>query len=336
MHLPPKKILFYSTKDFELSYLKSANTTGFDVTFVKQSLNLSTVNLAKGFAIISIFTADDASAPVIEELKKEGIQYIAARSAGYDNIDIKKATELKITVANVPEYSPYSIAEHAVAMMLALNRKLILSNRQVTAHNFSLDNLIGFDLNKKTVGIIGIGRIGKIVAKILYGFGCTILAHDINPDEQLKENYKVKYVDMETLASSSEIITIHTPLNIETRHLINEEVIKKMKKGVMLINTSRGAIVHTPDIIKYIENGHIGFYGMDVYEHEKGIFFYDHSHKPINDPLLAKLMNFSNVLITPHQAFATKEALLNTAATTFYNITCWMNKNSSKNELIAQ
>lgn len=185
------------------------------------------------------------------------------------------------------------------------------------------------------MGIIGTGRIGKIVAKILYGFGCTILAYDINPDEQLKENYKVKYVDLKTLASSSEIITIHTPLNIETRYLINEEVIKKMKKGIMLINTSRGAIVYTPDIIKYIENGHIGYYGMDVYEYEKGIFFYDHSHEPINDPLLDKLMGFQNVLITPHQAFATKEALTNIAATTFYNIQCWMNKSSSKNELVA-
>jgi len=329
------KILFYSTKEYELNYLESANTTGFTVTFVKQPLNLSTVKLALGFDTISIFTADDASAPVIEELKKEGVKFIAARSAGYDNIDIKKANELKIPVANVPEYSPYSIAEHAVAMMLALNRKLIVSNRQVTTHNFTIDKLIGFDLNKKTVGIIGTGRIGKIVAKILYGFGCTILAHDINPDEQLKENYKVKYVDLETLASSSEIITIHTPLNVETRYLINEEVIKKMKKGIMLINTSRGAIVSTPDIIKYIENGHIGYYGMDVYEYEKGIFFYDHSHEPINDPLLDKLMGFQNVLITPHQAFATKEALTNIAATTFYNIQCWMNRSSSKNELVA-
>ena len=327
------KTLFYSLKDFEKLFILAANYHGFDIQFSKESLSPQTAILSKGYDCISIFTGDDASSKVIQQLHEIGVRYIATRAAGFDNIDVAKANEIGIIVANVPEYSPYAIAEHAVAMMLALNRKLILSNRQVTAHNFTIDNLIGFDLNKKIVGIIGAGRIGKIVAKILNGFGCTILAYDIKVDDSLVADYKVKYVDLETLSASSDIITIHTPLNNQSHYLINEQLIKKMKKGVMLINTSRGAVVNTSELIKYIESGHIGFYGMDVYEHEKGIFFYDHSRDLINDPLLDKLINFQNVLVTPHQAFATKEALSNIATTTFYNINCWSSNISSPNEL---
>lgn len=280
-----------------------------------------------------IFTGDDASTSVVEKLNSVGIKYIAVRAVGYDNVDIKKAGELGIKVANVPEYSPYAIAEHAVGLMLALNRKLITADDQVHHNNFTVGNLIGFDLHKKTVGIIGTGRTGSVVAKILNGFGCKLLGYDIKQNKELSEKYGLEYVDLKTLCSSADIITLHAPLNPSTKYLINKKILDEMKQGVMLINTARGAVINTQDVIGATGSGRIGYLGLDVYEKEKGVFFYDHSKEKISDDMLEKLMSFPNVIITPHQAFATNEALTNIADTTFYNIDCWSQNKISDNEL---
>jgi len=252
---------------------------------------------------------------------------------GYDNIDINKAEELGIAVANVPEYSPYSVAEHSVALMLALNHKIIIAHNQVQHHNFTVGKLVGFDLHGKTVGIIGTGKIGSVAAAILHGFGCNLLGYDIEERKELTEKYKLRYVDLTTLWRTSDIITLYTPLNTATKYLINKESIGEMKQDVMLINTARGAVMNTQHVIEALERGKIGYLGTDVYEKEKGIFFYDHSKNPIQDEILKKLMSYPNVIVSPHQAYATKEALSNIADTTFYNIDCWAQDNPTENEL---
>ena len=327
------KIIFYSTKDFEKQYLDAHNNLGHSVHFAVEALSLATVEMAKGYDVISIFANDDASAPVIKALAKGSTKYIAIRAAGFDNVDIATANEMDIVVANVPDYSPNAIAEHAVLMMLALNRKIILADKQVRQRNFTLDKLIGFDLNQKTVGIVGTGKIGKIVARILHGFGCTILAYDTLEDQSLMNKYDVHYVELGTIYSQADIITLHLPLKKETAYMINESSIRQMKRGVMLINTARGGIVNTKDVLDALEQGKVGYFGMDVYEKEKGIFFYDHSNRTIQDTLLDRLMAHPNVIVTPHQAFATFEALTNIAITTFQSIDAWATGGLSENEL---
>lgn len=328
------EIAVYSTKDFELATLKTAAAAyGLEFRFIPDALSLSSVQLSRICETVVLFAGDDASAPVIQALASQGVKHIAVRAAGYDNVDLKAAHDAGLVVANVPEYSPYAIAEHAVGMMLALNRKLILSNQQVHAYNFSVDNLIGFDLNGKTVGIVGTGRIGSIVARILNGFGCRLLGYDIVETKALEAQFGLEYTTLKTLAAQSDIITIHTCLRPATHYLINESLIEAMKPGVMLINTSRGAVVKTDDVIAALKRGHIGSFGADVYEREKGVFFYDRSAQVPEDPTLKALLQMPNVLITPHQAFATKEALQNIATTTCDNIRHWMKGERSNNEL---
>ena len=327
------KIIIYSIKDFEQSYLLQANSMNHEITVTEEALNEQTADLARGFEAIAIFAGDDASTAVIEKLYVAGVRYIAVRAVGYDNVDIKKAEQLGIAVANVPEYSPYAVAEHSVALMLALNRKLILAHNQVHRHDFTVGKLVGFDLHGKTVGIIGTGRIGGVAASILHGFGCKLLGYDIAEKKELTEKYKLHYVDLSTLCRSSDIIALYTPLNSATKYLINKKTIAEMKPGVMLINTARGAVMKTQDVIEALENSKIGYLGIDVYEKEKGVFFYDHSKNKIQDSMLQKLMNFPNVIVTPHQAFATQEALSNIADTTFYNLDCWAQDKRSENEL---
>lgn len=327
------KILFYSARSFEKEYLVKAKKNNQEAVFITDPLSRQTVSKAHGFEVISIFTADDASAPVIKALAALGVKLMAVRAAGYDNVDLDAANECNITVSNVPEYSPYAVAEHAVALLLALNRKLILANKQVKDQNFSLDNLIGFDLKDKTVGIIGTGRIGSAFAGIMHGFGCRLLGYDVVESKTFQYKLDARYVSLEELCRQSHVISIHTPLTPQTKHLINAAHLRQMKPGVVLINTARGAVVKTEDIVTYLENGHVGAYGMDVYEKEKGIFFYNHHGEDLNDPLLDKLRHLPNVLITPHQGFATKEALTNIAETTFQNIEAWANYCLSGNEL---
>ncbi|MFN0083674.1 MAG: 2-hydroxyacid dehydrogenase [Ferruginibacter sp.] len=327
------KTLFYSTKAYEQPYLQAANRLDADITFLRKYLNTQNAHLANGFEIISIFTGDDANADVLDCLHKLGVKFITTRAAGHDNIDIEKANELGITVANVPAYSPYAIAEHVVALIMALNRKIITAYKQGQQQNFTTDNLIGFDLRGKTVGIIGVGIIGSVLVKIMHGFGCKILCCDLKENHLLKEKFGVEYTDKETLCAKADIISIHTSFTPDTKYLINKKLIAVMKPGAMLINTGRGGCVNTADVIEGLENGQIGYYGADVYENERGIFFCDLTGKELNDDMLKKLLAMPNVLITPHQAFATVQALTNIADTTFYNIDCMLKGEQSKNTL---
>ncbi|RNC87741.1 MAG: 2-hydroxyacid dehydrogenase [Winogradskyella sp.] len=327
------KVLVFSSKDFEVPFLKVANRGKHKLKFIKDSLSTHTAMKAVGYDAVSIFSADEACFLTIEKLKDFGVKYITLRSAGYDNVNLRAASRLGMKVANVPAYSPYSIAEHAVSMLMALNRKLIESNRRVKQYNFDLNNLIGFDLNEKTVGIIGTGKIGAIMAKIMNGYGCKLFGYDKMQNQELIDNYGLEYVELNSLCEQSDIISLHVPLNSETHHLINEDLISQMKDGVIIINTARGAVIHTDGVIKGLINGKIGALGIDVYENERGLFFKDHSDKIPNDDMLMKLNAITNVLITGHHAFLTHEALTNISNTTIYNLDCWENGNNTENEL---
>ena len=327
------KTTIFSTHKFEKSYLLKANNDKHQLKLLEARLTEETAILAKGSKTVSLFTGDDASAIVLEKLKAFGIKNIALRSAGFNNVDLTKAAELGIKVARVPAYSPYAVAEHAAALILGLNRKLIRAHNRVRESNFSLNGLTGFDLNGKTVGIIGTGKIGAILVKILYGFGCKILATDVFEDKILIEKYNVNYTNCETLCSQSDIISLHVPLTKDTFHLIDSKCIANMKTGVMLINTSRGGLVNTKAVINGLKTGHIGYFGMDVYEEEEGLFFEDHSDDILQDDVIARLMTFNNVLITSHQAFLTETALTNIAETTIYNLDCFEKQVLSGNEV---
>lgn len=327
------KIAVYSAKNFEKKYLIASNKSRHEMSFYKESLSVRTCDQARGAECVVIFTNDDASAPVLDKLKELGTKNIAVRAAGYDQVDIPYAKKLGFRIANVPEYSPYAIAEHTIAMMLALNRKIISADKNVKNYNFSLDEQIGFDMNGKTVGIIGAGKIGGIVAKILHGFGCKLLVYDVSRNEELMKISDLKYCTLDELAANSDIITIHAPLNPDTKHLIDKSLISKMREGVMLINTGRGPIINTSDVIEALKVGKIGFLGLDVYEYEKGLFFYDHSKETLQDDLFARLLTFKNVLITGHQAFLTETALRNIADATIHSIDRWQKGLASANEL---
>lgn len=327
------KVLVYSAKNFEIPYLERANNGKHKLTFIKEALTSETTMKAVAFDAISIFSADEACFLTLEKLKDFGVKYITLRSVGHDNVNLRAASRLNIRVANVPAYSPYSIAEHATSLLLALNRKLIESNRRVEHYNFNIDNLIGFDLNTKTVGIIGTGKIGAVMAKIMHGFGCQVLGYDIEENKDLIERYNMRYVALQDLCKQADIISLHVPLNTETHQLINEELISQMKDGVIIINTARGSVINTEDVIDGLKNEKIGALGIDVYENEKGTFFKDHSHEIPKDDLLMKLNTMPNVLITGHHAFLTEEALTNIANTTIYNLDCWDKEGETENEL---
>jgi len=327
------KVLVYSSKEFEIPYLEKANNKKHQLTFIKDVLSSKTAMMAVGYDAISIFSADEACFITIEKLKDFGVKYIGLRSVGHDNVNLRSASRLNIKVANVPAYSPYAIAEHAVALLLALNRKLIASNLRVRHYNFNLNNFVGFDLNKKTVGIIGTGKIGSVMCKIMHGFGCNLLGFDIQENSSLSSLYNLRYTTLKDLCEQSDIISLHVPLNSETQHLINEELISEMKEGVIIINTARGSVINTVDVIEGLKKGKIGALGIDVYENEKDIFFKDHSQDIPNDDLLMRLNALPNVLITGHHAFLTEEALTNIAGSTIYNIDCWGRGEETENEL---
>jgi D-lactate dehydrogenase len=245
---------------------------------------------------------------------------IALRCAGFNNVDLAACERHGLSVTRVPAYSPYAVAEHAVALMMTLNRRLHRANNRVREGNFSLSGLVGFDMHAKTAGVIGTGKIGKCLIHILAGFGCRILAHDMYPDAQLVERSGVRYVPLDELLAESDVISLHAPLTRETRHMIGAEAIAKMKRGVMLINTSRGALIDTPALLEGLKSGQIGNAGLDVYEEESEYFFEDLSDRVITDDVLARLMTFNNVIVTSHQAFLTQEALNNIADITLENI----------------
>ena len=327
------KVLVYSTRDFEIFYLKKANNKKHKLVFIEEALSSKTASIAVGYEGVSIFSADEACFITIEKLKDLGVKFITLRSVGYDNVNLRAASRLNIKVANVPAYSPNAIAEHAVSLLLTLNRKIIESNRRVKLFNFSLNGLIGFDLKNKTAGIIGTGKIGSVMTKIMHGFGCNLLGYDIKENNELCKQYELRYTSLEYLCSQSDIISLHVPLNSETHQLIDEDLIFKMKDGVIIINTARGSVVNTEHIINGLKSEKIGALGVDVYENEKGVFFNDLSQKIPDDDLLIKLNAMPNVLITGHHAFLTEEALTNIAETTIYNLDCWSEGKETKNEL---
>jgi len=328
------KTIVYSHHDFERAFFNNVDLRNHELFFTEQSLSPKTVALSAGFEAVSLFANDDASGPVLELLAQNGIRYIALRSAGYNHVDLEKAKQLGIHVSRVPAYSPHSVAEHAITLMLSLNRRLTQSHFRITGQNFLLDGLTGFDMNGKTAGIIGTGKIGSTVARILFGFGCRVLAFDKEENEEIKERYRVEYVDIETLYRNSDIITLHLPLTEKTKYFINQSAIDRMKPGVMLINTARGSLIETNAVIPAIKNGHIGYFGMDVYEHEHDLFFKDRSNEILQDDTFARLMTFPNVLITAHQGFLTETALKNIVETTLHNLDCYANGQTSENELI--
>ncbi|AWW29229.1 2-hydroxyacid dehydrogenase [Echinicola strongylocentroti] len=326
------KITAFSAHKYEHKYLEEA-IPEHELKLFEMRLTVDSVDLASGSDVVAIFVTDDGSRPVLERLKKMGIQLLALRSAGFNHVDLQAAQELGIKVARVPEYSPAAIAEHTVALMLALNRKLVKAHNRVRDLNFSLDGLVGFDMDGKTVGVAGTGKIGSKVAKILSGFGCRLLAYDPYENEDLKKAVDITYVDFKTLCAQSDIITLHLPLSKDSQYMINKDSLQEMKHGTMLVNTSRGALVNTREVNEALKSGQIGSFGMDVYEEEEALFFEDHSEDILQDDVIARLLTFQNVMITSHQAFLTNEALTKIATVTAYNINCWEKKQSSPNEL---
>lgn len=316
------KVAVFSTKPYDERYLQRANAEhGHELTFLEPRLVRDTATLAAGHDAICAFVNDQMNRDVLHLLRDQGIELIALRSAGFNHVDLEVAEELGITVARVPAYSPHAVAEHALALVLGLNRKLYRAYNRVREGNFSLDGLMGFDLHGKTVGVIGTGKIGGIFARIMHGLGCEILAFDPYPDDEVAE--LARYVDLPELYAAADIISLHCPLTPETDHLIDHEAIGQMKEGVMLINTSRGRLVDTRAVIDALKQRRIGHLGLDVYEEEQDLFFEDLSDRVISDDVFSRLLTFPNVLITGHQGFFTEEAITNIADTTMRNVTAY-------------
>jgi D-lactate dehydrogenase len=317
------KIAFFDDHSYEHeAFVKANEKEGHNIVFFSSALTPATAHIAEGFPCVCAFVNDCLNESCLTILAEGGTKLIALRSAGYNHVDLKAATRLGLKVVRVPEYSPYAIAEHAVALIQTLNRKTHRAFNRVREGNFSLDHLVGFDLFGKTVGIVGTGKIGKVFSKIMNGFGCHVLAYDLYPDKSLN----LEYVALEELLKRSDIVSLHVPLTDETRHMLNEKTFSLMKDGVMVINTGRGALINAHALIVALKKGKVGAAGLDVYEEEENVFFHDLSGKILTDDILARLMTFPNVLITGHQAFLTREALGNIAETTLSNVTSFEKK----------
>jgi D-lactate dehydrogenase len=310
------KIAVYSAKPHDREFLHSG---GHEFVFLEAGLDLKTTELAKGFDGVCLFVNDTANAPVIDALAEGGCRLIALRCAGFNNVDLAAADRRGITVCRVPEYSPYAVAEHTVALLLVLNRKIHRAHSRIREGDFSIHGLMGFDLHGKTVGVVGTGRIGAAFARIMLGFGCRVLAADPFPDRSLAAA-GVTYTALPELLGASDVISLHCPLTPETNHLIDSTSLALMKPGVFLLNTSRGKLVNSRDTLHALKQGRLGALGIDVYEEESGIFFENLSNTIIEDDVLMRLTTFPNVVITSHQAFFTREAVENIAATTLANI----------------
>jgi len=327
------KIAFFDTKDYDREFFSRMNEKyGFTIKYYRAHLTIDTVSLTKGYDAICVFVNDHLSPEIINQLVRNKVQLIALRSAGYNNVDFKAAYK-KIHTVRVPAYSPRAVAEHAVALMLSLNRKTHRAYYRTRDNNFAITGLLGFDMYGKTAGVIGAGRIGHAVIDILQGFGMRILINDQNPDPDYARGKVVSFVDLNTLYAESDIITLHCPLTPKNVHMINAETIQKMKDNVMIINTGRGKLINTVDLIDGLKNHKIGAAGLDVYEEETEYFFEDFSSEVIDDDVLARLTTFPNVLITSHQGFFTNEALTNIAQTTLENIHLYFTENRLPNEI---
>ena len=315
------KVAIFSSKPYDQKFLSQINCEhGHELKFLTSILDSQTANLAAECEAVCVFVNDRLDRQTVKVLKDLGVKLIALRCAGYNNVDLDATEEFGLTVVRVPAYSPYAVAEHTIALILTLNRKIHRAYYRVREGNFALNGLLGFDLHGRTVGIIGTGKIGQIAGQILHGFGCRILAYDLHPNREFGEQYG-EYVALESLLAQSDIISLHCPLTSDTHHLIDAEAIALMKPGVMLVNTSRGGLIDTKAVIHGLKSKQIGHLALDVYEQESNIFFEDLSGEIIQDDVFERLLTFPNVIITGHQAFFTVEALTNIAETTLANIT---------------
>lgn len=327
------RTVFFSTKPYDQRSFTDANGPhSHDLTFLEPRLSAATAVLAAGFPAVCVFVNDEVGPEVIETMAAGGTKLIALRSAGFNHVDLAAAERSGVTVVRVPAYSPYAVAEFTVALILALNRRLYRAYTRVREGNFALEGLLGFDLRGRTVGIVGTGKIGAVVARIMTGFGCRVLAVDKSPSPEC-ESLGVSYVRLPELLETSDIVTLHCPLFPETYHMIDAAAIARMKPGVMLINTSRGALVDAAAVIEGLKSGVIGHLGLDVYEEEADLFFQDLSDRVIQDDVFARLLTFPNVLITGHQAFFTAEAVRAIAETTLSNISAFERGERSGNEV---
>lgn len=327
------QVSIFSTKPYDRRFLDAANEqAGHKLTYFEVRLSPETCNLAAGSDAVCAFVNDIVDEQVLKLLASFGVKLVALRSAGFNNVELEAAKRFGITVARVPAYSPHAVAEHTLALILTLNRKTHRAYNRVREGNFALEGLLGFDLAGKTAGVVGTGKIGETVAKILLGFGCRVIASDVQPNPTCVEMC-VTYVPMEELLASSDIVTLHCPLTPTTRHLIDDKALQRMKKGMMLINTSRGAIIDTQAVLRGLKSGVIGSLGLDVYEEEADLFFEDLSGRFIDDDVFARLLTFPNVLVTGHQAFFTKEALTKIAETTIANISSFERKGQAEHEV---
>lgn len=315
-----QKVLFYSSQDYDKDFFDSENKIyNWQLDYTSAQLNEETTVLAKGYTVICVFVNDIVNKDVLEKLNSFGIKIIALRCAGFNNVDIKAAEELGISVVRVPNYSPYSVAEHTIALISTLNRKIHRSYTRVKEGNFSLNGLLGVDLHGKTVGIIGTGNIGSVVACILHGFGMKLLGYDLTENKECLE-LGLQYTGLDNLLKQSDVITLHCPLTPDTHHLINDKALAKMKSNALLINTSRGAVIDTTAVINALKSKKIAGLALDVYEHESGLFFKNLSDQIITDDTLERLTTFPNVVLTSHQGFFTVEAMQDITKTTLENI----------------
>jgi D-lactate dehydrogenase len=327
------KVAVFSTKPYDERFLVAANRdAGHDLVFLEMRLTPATAFAADGAGAVCVFVSDDCGAATLEMLAAEGVRLVALRSAGFNHVDLAAAKQLGLAVARVPEYSPQAVAEHTAAIVLSLNRKIHRAYARVREGNFALEGLLGFDVHGRTVGVIGTGKIGIAFIRIMRGFGCTVLAHDPYPNAEA-ERLGARYVPLPELLAGSDIISLHCPLTPETRHLIDAGAVAQMRKGVMLVNTSRGAVIDTRAVIRGLKTEQIGSLGLDVYEEEEGLFFENLSDQVIKDDVFARLLTFPNVLITGHQAFFTAEALTAIAETTIGNITAFEKTGAALHEI---
>lgn len=317
------RVLLFSSQEYDQASFTRANRhTALELHFQPARLTLDTAALAAGFEVVCAFINDELDAAVLERLAAAGTRLIALRSAGYNHVDLPSAAHLGLTVVRVPAYSPHAVAEHAVALVMALNRRLHRAYNRTREGDFTLHGLTGFDLHGKTVGVVGTGQIGEAFARIMAGFGCQLLACDPYPNPRLLE-LGARYLELPELLRDSRIVSLHCPLTGSSEHLINAQSLAQMQPGAMLINTGRGALVDTPALIDALKSGQLGYLGLDVYEEEAQLFFQDRSDHPLQDDVLARLLTFPNVIVTAHQAFLTREALDAIADTTLQNILSW-------------
>jgi D-lactate dehydrogenase len=329
------RVVVFSDKPYWKRFLTEANEAfGHDLTFIDPALNSQTVALAAGYPAVCVFVNDQVDGAVLRSLRDGGTRVLALRCAGFNNVDLHTAADVGIKVVRVPAYSPHAVAEHAVSLIVTLNRKIHRAYARVREGNMALEGLLGVDLHSKTIGILGTGRIGAIVGQIMHGFGCRILAHDPFPNEQVRQF--AEYVPLDQLAAESDVISLHCPLTPETYHLVDADWLAQIKPGCMIVNTSRGALIDTLAAIQALKTGRLGSLGLDVYEEEADLFFEDLSDRVIQDDIFARLLTFPNVIITAHQGFFTQEAISQIATTTLANIREFEDGGPLTNEVLAE